>query len=292
MSGLTDLPLAALIPVIGGLIASISWATSSLATSRVSRSVGAWATLAWVSIFGLVIATPLLLTDRLPGPADLPSLAWLGASAIFNVAGLLTLYASFRRGKVGLIAPITSTEGAIAAVIAIAFGAAVSGMVVVALAVTVFGVILTTVGEGVHLRDVLAGRGYLPLAVAAAVFFGLSLYTAGVVSGDVPLVWLSFTPRLAGVLLVAVPLLVLGRLGIPRRAIPFLLLAGAVEVLGIAAYGWGAAQGIAVAAVLASQVGLVVALVSHPMGERLSRRQWAGVLIAGAGVAAVTLLSV
>ena len=33
-------------------------------------------------------------------------------------AGLLLLYAAFRRGKVGLISTITATEGAIAAVIA------------------------------------------------------------------------------------------------------------------------------------------------------------------------------
>ncbi len=284
--------LIALIPVVGGLVASLCWASSSLLASRVSRTVTPWATLAWISIFGSLLAMPLLLTGPLPGPDDLREVAWLVASSLFSLAGLLTLYAAFRRGRVGLIAPITSTEGAIAAVIAMAFGAVVSGLVVVALAVVVVGVVLTTVGQGIRLRDVLAGRGYVPLAVAAAVFFGVSLYAAGVVSGDVPLAWLSAAPRLTGAVVIAFPLLLLGRLGVPRRVLPYLLGAGAVEVIGIAAFGWGAAQGIAVAAVLASQVGLFVALISHPLGERLSRRQWAGVVIAGAGVAAVTVLSV
>ena len=81
------------------------------------------------------------------------------------------------------------------------------------------------------------------------------------------------------------------RLAIPRPLIPYVLAAGVAEIVGTVAYAWGASVRIAIAAVIASQLGLCVAIVSHVSGEPIARRQWVGVVLAGIGVAAVTLLS-
>ena len=43
-------------------------------------------------------------------------------SGAANVVGLLFAYSAFRRGQVAVVAPILSTEGAMAAVIAVVFG--------------------------------------------------------------------------------------------------------------------------------------------------------------------------
>ena len=64
-----------------------------------------------------------------PGAATAPhgsQFGWLAVSGVGNVAGLALVYAAVRRGKVGVVAPITSTEGAVAAVIAIALGEEIS----------------------------------------------------------------------------------------------------------------------------------------------------------------------
>ena len=67
--------------------------------------------------------------------------------------------------------------------------------------------------------------------------------------------------------------------------------AGLCEVLGFAAYAFGARKGLAVAAVLASQFAGIAAIVAFVLfRERLTRLQLSGVAIVGAGVAILSAL--
>src|SRR5690348_7315121 len=70
------------------------------------------------------------------------SIGWLAVSGFGNVAGLGLVYAAVRRGKVGVVAPIASTEGAVAAVVAVALGEHLSAGVGTALGAVVVGVVL------------------------------------------------------------------------------------------------------------------------------------------------------
>src|SRR6185369_17910713 len=99
--------------------------------------------LAWVMIVGLVLVLPPLLAG--PGPGDVSStdLAWLVVAGVGNAGGLLLVYRGLRLGKVGVVAPIASTEGAIAALIAILAGESLSAGVGVALVVIVAGIVLS-----------------------------------------------------------------------------------------------------------------------------------------------------
>ena len=54
-----------------------------------------------------------------------PELGWLVVAGGGNVVGLLLVYGALRVGKVSIVAPIISTEGAIAAVLAVAAGEAI-----------------------------------------------------------------------------------------------------------------------------------------------------------------------
>ena len=62
------------------------------------------------------------------------------------------------------------------------------------------------------------------------------------------------------------PLALTGRLEITRRALPLVVASGVCEVLGFYSYTTGARHGIAVAAVLASQVGGLVARLQRVPG--------------------------
>jgi hypothetical protein len=55
-------------------------------------------------------------------------------------------------------------------------------------------------------------RGAVLCAVGAALSFGVSLFGIGRLSGDLPAAWILLPARLAGVLAVALPLVVAGRL--------------------------------------------------------------------------------
>src|SRR5689334_11546283 len=152
-----------------------------------------------------------------------------------------------RRGKVSIVAPITSTEGAIAAVLAIAAGEALDVPSAALLAAIAVGVVLASLAEasgGHTLRATL-------LAAAAAGSFGGSLFATAKVSGALPLVWAVIPPRLFGVAFVALPSLWLRRIAIRRVAIPFVVFSGLCEVAGFASFALGARHGIAVSSVLA-----------------------------------------
>jgi drug/metabolite transporter (DMT)-like permease len=93
------------------------------------------------------------------------------------------------------------------------------------------------------------------------------------------------------VVVVTVPLALLGRLRMTRRALPLVLASGVLEILGIVAYSIGARHGIAVAAVLSSQFAAMAAVAAYLVfRERLARVQVAGVAVIAVGVATLTAL--
>src|SRR5207249_4348914 len=161
-----------------------------------------------------------------------------------NVFGLLVVYAALRIERVGVVAPICSTEGAIAALIAAVRGEAISGGTGAALAVIPVGIVLASIRrdeEGRH-----DFRGAL-LSIVAAGIFGTGIYAAGRVSTEVPLTWALLPPRAVGVLVIALPLVVGSRLRLTRRALPLVVLSGLAEVAGFACLTLGARHGIAIA---------------------------------------------
>jgi drug/metabolite transporter (DMT)-like permease len=278
-----------------------------------SRSV-----VGWVMVIGLVINVPLVAVAGWPAGVGPGPVAWLALSGACNVGGLLLVYLAFTRGKVGIVAPITSTEGAVAAVIAVLAGESLSGPAAAALALTVIGVVIAArpaapepeispeiSPDASPAADIAARTGVGPvtdisrdptsavaLAVVAALIFGLGLYATGRSGQRLPSVWVALPPRLVGSLVVALPLALRGRLHSPRRAPLLLTLAGVGEVAGFVSYGIGARHGIAIAAVLATQFAALVAIGSFVLfRERLGRLQVVGVATICVGVALLTALT-
>jgi uncharacterized membrane protein len=280
------------ISVLGGLGAALAFATTTLCYARSSRVLGAYAVLSWVMLVGLVIVVPMVAASGVPDSLDAGSAGWLALAGTGNVGGLLLTYRALRAGKVSIVAPITSTEGAIAAIISIAAGEHLGGAAGVMLAVIAAGILLASLGPATHaesgLRDTVAT---VLLATGAACAFGASLYAVGRAGRELPVAWALLPARLVGVAFVAVPLLLARRLRINRAAAPYLFVGGVCEVLGLASFTLGARHGLAISAVLASQFGAIAAVAGFVgFRERLSRVQLAGVLAIAVGVAVLTAL--
>ena len=75
--------------------------------------LGVTLVLAWVMLTGFLISLPWAAFAGVPAGLGAGSLGWLAMSGLGNVLGLLLAYAALRIGKVGIVAPIMSTEGAI-----------------------------------------------------------------------------------------------------------------------------------------------------------------------------------
>ncbi len=278
--------------IVGGLGAAAAWAVSTLCSSRSSRMIEPWSVVAWVMIVGLVITAPIAALRGVPPRLGGSAGVWLIAAGAGNVAGLLLTYAAMRLGPVALVAPLVSTEGAIAAVIAVLAGERLSSAAGVTLALIAVGVFLAATPES---RRPDRGRDGQPksalLALAAASVFGASLYATGRASSLLPAAWVVLSARLIGTVAVAAPLALAGRLRLTRRALPLVIGAGICEVVGFYAYTLGARHGIAIAAVLSSQFGALAAVIGYVLfREHLSRVQVGGVILVVIGVALLSAL--
>ena len=280
-----------MIAVLGGLGAAGAWALTTMCYSRATRTLAPASVLALAMVVGLTVTAPVVAAGGIPDTLDGEALGLLVIAGSTNVAGLLLVVSALRIGKVGVVAPLVSTEGAIAAVLAVVAGEAVEPGAGATLAVIVAGIALASSGRD-EPDAVAAARKQTRaalLAMAAALAFGTSLYATGRVSDDLPLVWALIPARVIGVLAVALPLLATRRLAVTRDALPFVVLAGIAEVVGFAFFALGARDGIAISAVLASQFGVVAAIAAFFLfGERLTRAQRAGVAAIAVGVAALT----
>jgi uncharacterized membrane protein len=239
-------------------------------------------------LVGLVLVAPLALGSGTPHALHGTQVVWFVLSGAGNVGGLLLAYDAMRLGKVSLVAPITSCEGAIAAVIAVAAGESLGVASALVLGAIVLGVVLAsrTAGDGgAHPARATA------LAAGAAGLFGLSLFATARVSAALPLTWALLPPRLVGVLAVTVPIAARRRLRIARNAVPFVVFSGLCEVGGFASYAEGSRHGIAVAAVLASQFATLTALAAFVFfRERLARLQLAGIALVALSVGVLSVL--
>jgi uncharacterized membrane protein len=278
------------IAVLGGLGAAVAWATTMLTASRASPLIGSWSTLAWVMLTGLLVVGPVALVQGRPGGLDRGAMTWLAIAGFGNIAGLLLVYTALRIGKVGVIAPISSTEGAVAAVIAVVAGETLGVWTAFALIIVAAGVVLAARPAEPEDAGHDEPRAAL-LALAAALAFGAGLYATGRASLDLPIAWAVLPPRLLGVVFVTVPLALSGRLLLTRKAVPFVVASGLAEVAGFVSYAVGARHGIAIAAVLASQFAALAAVGAAVFfKERLTRVGVAGVVVIAVGVAVVSAL--
>jgi drug/metabolite transporter (DMT)-like permease len=288
------------IPIIFGLATAALWAATLLGSARSSRLIGSWSTLAWVMVVGLILVVPLVLFTAGPVAFSGTDIFHLVVAGIANSAGLLLVYAALTRGKVGVVGPIVSTEGAIGATLAVVLGGdPVAVISIVLLAVITIGVVMsatepTAVPEEPGAVDpgprvaIPSAAATAALALGGALLFGINLYATGRIATELPIAWALLPARVAGVIGVTIPLLLSRRLRLARPAVPLVIMVGLAEVAGVATYSFGARESAAITSVIASQFAGIAAVVAYLLfGERLGRLQVAGVVVIAIGVASL-----
>jgi drug/metabolite transporter (DMT)-like permease len=282
-----------MVAILGGLGAALSWAIATLASSRSSRMIGPISVLGWVMAVGWLAAIgPALISKAVP--LGLPEIAGLIATGLSHNIGLLLAYRALSIGRVSIVAPITSTEGAGAAILAILLGETLAGTTALILVAIAIGVVLAAAeraadpASGPRL-DPGHNREAAVFAIAAAATFSIGLVLAGRLgAAGVPPAWVMLVSRTVGLTVIVLPLVVTQRFRLTRAAVPLVIVAGILEVFGGAIYVVAASQDVAIAAVVSSQFAALAAIGGFFLfGERLQRLQLAGVVIVAAGVTAL-----
>lgn len=279
-----------MLSILFGILTACCFASGSLASSRTVRTIGPYSTIAGIMLVGLLITTPFLVIAGIPEQLNGTSILWLIAGGLGNLVGLILAYSALRIGKVGVVAPILCTEGAIAAVISAMTGEAIAVTTTFILVVIVAGVALAAIAPDPeplpHEKPLKAAL----IATLAALAFGVGLYAPGHLSADMPIAWILLPARLFGVIALLIPLLITRRFRMTKQAAPLVILTGFTEVIGFTFYSLGAATSVAVTAVLASLFAPIAAIAAYFLfKERLGKLQIAAVAVIIAGVVALTL---
>ena len=186
-----------MIALLGGLGAALAWGAGTFCSARSSRIIGAASVVAWVMLIGLVANLAVIAVGPAPGPLGATDIAWMLMAGFGNVAGLLLEYTALRRGKVGIVTPVTSTEGAIAALLAVMAGEALGVAQAGLLAVVALGIVLAGVAPDESTPGHSKSTGFW-LAALAALSFGIGIFATGHLSASLPVGWAVLPPRLVG----------------------------------------------------------------------------------------------
>lgn len=271
--------------IVLALFASIGWGTSSAAAGRASRDVPPL----WVAIItewtGLVVVIGVLVVLR----PEVPPWSDLGLSMLGGISGgigLVLFYRALSMGTMGLVAPIAAFGAAMPVIIGVARGERPSALAFAGVVVALTGGIAVARAPG------RATRKGIGLAALAAVCFG-GYFTLIDLGAEHNAIWASgFSRTAAGVVLVAIALVVRNRLpGDTPRAWLWLIIApiGLIDATASLLYAVATTKGlVSLVAVIASLYPLTTAALAYMLlGERLGRFQVIGAGLAMAGIAMV-----
>jgi drug/metabolite transporter (DMT)-like permease len=264
--------------------------------------IGASSVLAWVMIVGLVVSiVPAVLAAPSAPRLDGGSVAGLAVVGLSYSAGLLLAYLALSVGRVSIVAPITSTEGAMTAAISVLLGDPITAPTAIILTVIALGIVLAAfersadpapaAPSGSRTHDPSKNQRAVLLAVSAAMAFSIGLVVSARLGASLPVAWIVAAPRAVGVAVIALPLVLRGALRLSRRSLPLVIVSGVLEAAGTVLFVIGAQHGVATTAVLASQFAAIAAVVAFVVfRERLARVQVAGLVVIVAGVAVLAIL--
>jgi drug/metabolite transporter (DMT)-like permease len=287
--------------VLCGLVAAACWGVADYLARDLSQRLGAFRAQLWSQLVGMValgvavVAVGVGVGDGTL--ADVATRTWLftAAYAVISSAGILCFFVAFGSGPLAVVAPIVGAYGAVTVAWSVLDGAVLTGRTLVGLTVVMVGVMLASVPARGAVRPAGHVRGVVA-AVAAAVLFGTAFFIMGrEVVPHLGAVLPTFIARLMGpILLVGLAVISPGRSGPigppPRPLWSTVLWSGLLSSIAVVATGLGSRGGqSAIAAVTGSMsvvVTVVIAMVL--LREQLARHQWAGAMLALAGVLALT----
>jgi len=237
--------------------------------------------------FALLIPFALVVAD------ELPSWSAVGWAALAGSAGIVALGAFYRAlaiGTMSVVAPISATAAAVPVLVGLAEGERPGGLQIAGMAAALAGVILAS-REPVEEGCPPANRAAIGLALVAAAGFGTFFVGIDRASATAEVPWVIVVQRCCSVSLLLIATLVV-RPSLPRDGASLLVLA-AVGLLDLGAnglYALATTHGLlSVVSVLGSLYPAVtVVLARFVLAERIARVQEVGVVLALAGVIAIS----
>lgn len=301
--------------ILLGLSAALCWGGADFIARYSARRIGAYRTLFFMQVVGLSFAGIwIAAVDPAGGIAALVGgLQHHWGLAVFMGAAsglsMLAFYSALEFGALAIVAPIASSYPALTVLLAYASGERLAPLRIAGVALTLAGVVLASIPEAsASAVDAATGAGansaprgesrrFAPgvlLAMACALGFGVTYWALGFYAiaawGALGTVW---TQRLSTVVWLAASVVPLRRSLAPPSGSGWwlVIVVGVLDAFGFLLSNRGfEREQVGVVTVLGSLFGAVTLLLALLiLGERLSRRQWVGVVLIFTGVVLINL---
>jgi len=278
-----------LLAVALGLSSSLCWGLADFFGGLQSRRRAALAVL----LVSQGVALALLIPFAFAIGTEFPSAAAAGWAALAGSAGIIALSAFYRAlaiGTMSVVAPISATAAAVPVLVGLAEGERPSSLQIAGMAIALAGVILAS-REPVEADAAPANRTAIGLALVAAAGFGTFFVGLDRASADADVPWVIVVSRGCSLALLVVAALAV-RPALPRDggSLAVLAMIGVLDLGANGLYALATQEGLlSVVSVLGSLYPAVtVVLARVVLAERVSRIQGVGVVLALAGVVAIS----
>jgi len=219
---------------------------------------------------------------------SMESAIWGAIAGLCGAAGLVTLYAGLARGPMGIVAPLTAVVAAVVPVVSSIFQSGLPGAAdLIGILVALGAVWVISSGK----KEAQVQIADLGLPVFAGLGFGLFFILIARASAEA-VIWPLIFARISSVVIILLVGLLLRRIDKPALdQLPIIALAGVFDTSGNIFYILATRYGrLDIAAVLSSfYPAATVFLASILLKERLTRRQWIGVILV---ILAVVLIAI
>jgi drug/metabolite transporter (DMT)-like permease len=275
-----------ILAVTYGLASASFWGTSDFSGGFVTKTNSVFGVLLVANISGIVLLTICALWVGSPVP-DMYSIIFGALAGIGGLIGLAAFYKGLASEHMGMVASLAAV---ISAALPVLFGMLVEGFPsnrqIVGFAVAFAALWYLSVSENSH---TIRWR-QLSLPVTAGIGFGLAFILIDQ-AVEQSVLWPLLASKMMGTV-VLITLLLIFRIGtMPhKQKYPIVCLTGFFDAAGTAFYASAAQVGrLDISVVLASMHPAITALLAWViLRERLSRRQWVGVI---AALIALTLIA-
>lgn len=290
--------------LLTGLGAALSWGTMDIASALAARLIGSLRVTAGVQLICAVFLGLLALIAGTALPTDPTALGMAALLGLIGAGAYLAYFTGLRIGPISVVSGMVAAYGGLTVVLSVVLrGESLTPLQALGATIATIGVIMTGIAFGGGLRATrFAGPGVV-FAVVALVLFALMAITMDIALESADWIQVLLVSRLVIAfvsILAIIAIAVAGRRtseGASRPPVPvrrvaiMLVVAGALDAVGLVSFAIGLSNAPTWLVGLASSFGPAVTILVAVafLGERLKGIQWLGLLGVVIGMIAIGL---
>lgn len=278
--------------IAAAIFCACSWGAADFIAGVQARRISVGAVMLGSAGTGVVLAgSAVLISGHAAPPAS--DIVYAVAAGLLALIALYAFFHALAIGTMSIVAPVSASGVAIPVVFGVARGDEVSIVVAAGFAATIVGVMLAGREQDAaaeHEIDARRRRRAFALALVAAASFG-TLWVLIERASRSDELWSILIQKSVGLSVILPLVLWLSRRPgwqpVDRQAAAATVVAGALDTAAVTAFAYASTHGpLSVTSVLGAMFPVVTVLLAHRvLGERISRSQRIGVVLALGGVA-------